>query len=49
MRCARVIGLDDTVIYGRVLLADAQARTQVLTVNAQLNAPPPPSPGAAFA
>jgi phosphoribosylaminoimidazole-succinocarboxamide synthase len=50
MRCARVIGLDDTVMYGRVLLADAQARTQVLTVNAQLNAPPaPPNPGAAFA
>ncbi|HEY0615132.1 MAG TPA: phosphoribosylaminoimidazolesuccinocarboxamide synthase [Candidatus Elarobacter sp.] len=50
MECAKILGVDDTVVYGRVLLFDAQARTEVLAVNAQLNAPPPPpAPGTAFA
>jgi phosphoribosylaminoimidazole-succinocarboxamide synthase len=50
MRCAKVLATDDTVLFGRVLLLDAQARTQVLAVNAQINAPaPPPQPGTAFA
>ena len=50
MRCAKVLAIDDTVLFGRALLLDAQARTQVLAVNAQVNAPPPPQqPGTAFA
>jgi phosphoribosylaminoimidazole-succinocarboxamide synthase len=50
MRCAKVLAIDDTVVFGRILLLDAQARAQVLTLNAQLNAPPPPpQPGTAFA
>ena len=50
LRCVKVLALDDTVLFGRTLLLDAQARAQVLTVNAQLNAPPPPpQPGTAFA
>jgi len=49
-RCARVLALDDTVVFGRVLLADTQARSQALAANAQLNPPPPAAPsGTAFA
>ncbi len=49
-RCARVLALDDTVLFGRVLLADTQARTQTLSANAQLNQPPPAAAsGTAFA
>jgi hypothetical protein len=50
LRCAKVLALDDTVVFGRTLLLDAQGRAQVLSLNAQLNAPPPPpQPGTAFA
>jgi phosphoribosylaminoimidazole-succinocarboxamide synthase len=49
-RAAKVLAVDDTVVFGRILLQDAQARTQVMQVNAQLNAPPPPPPpGTQFA
>ncbi len=49
-RCAKILALDDTVVFGRVLLADTQARSQTLAANAQLNQPPPPpAPGTAFA
>jgi phosphoribosylaminoimidazole-succinocarboxamide synthase len=49
-RCAKILATDDTVVYGRVLLADTQARSAALAANAQLNQPPPPPPpGTAFA
>ncbi len=49
-RCARVLAVDDTVTFGRVLLADTQARAQTMAANLQLNQPPPAAaPGSAFA
>jgi phosphoribosylaminoimidazole carboxylase/phosphoribosylaminoimidazole-succinocarboxamide synthase len=42
--CAKAFGLDDTVVYGRVLLLQANARSAVLAADAELNAPPPPLP-----
>jgi phosphoribosylaminoimidazole-succinocarboxamide synthase len=44
MRCAKAFALEDTVVYGRVLLMQANARSTVLQVDAQLNVPPPPVP-----
>jgi|SRR5579884_637087 len=44
LRCAAILGIDDSVVYGRVLMREMQARSEALTVNAQLNAPPPPTP-----
>jgi phosphoribosylaminoimidazole-succinocarboxamide synthase len=38
---AKTLALDDTVMYGRVLLVQANARSAVLHADAQLNAPPP--------
>jgi phosphoribosylaminoimidazole-succinocarboxamide synthase len=42
--CAKAFALEDTVVYGRVLLLQANARSAVLAADAQLNAPPPPLP-----
>jgi hypothetical protein len=38
---AKTLALDDTVMFGRVLLVQANARSAVLHADAQLNAPPP--------
>jgi phosphoribosylaminoimidazole-succinocarboxamide synthase len=41
---AKAFALDDTVVFGRVLLLQANARSAILGADAQLNAPPPPPP-----
>jgi len=47
---AKALALDDTVLFGRILLLQANARSAILQADAQVNAPPPPPPaGAAFA
>jgi len=38
---AKTLALDDTVMFGRVMLVQANARTAVLAADAQLNAPHP--------
>ncbi len=47
LRCAKLLGLDDTVLFGRTLLAQANRRSMVLAADAALQVPAPP--GAAFA
>jgi len=42
--CAKAFALDDTVVFGRVLLLQANARSAVIGADAELNAPPPPLP-----
>jgi hypothetical protein len=37
---AKTLALDDTVMYGRTLLVQANARSAVVQADAQLNAPP---------
>jgi phosphoribosylaminoimidazole-succinocarboxamide synthase len=50
LRCAKAFALEDTVVFGRIMLLQANARSMVLAVDAELNAPPPPPPpGAARA
>jgi phosphoribosylaminoimidazole-succinocarboxamide synthase len=44
LRCAKAFALEDTVVFGRVLLLQANARSDVLGADARLNAPPPPPP-----
>jgi phosphoribosylaminoimidazole-succinocarboxamide synthase len=44
LRCAKAFALEDTVVFGRVLLMQANARSAVLQADAQLNLPPPPVP-----
>ena len=47
---AKAFGLDDTVLFGRVMLMQANRRSAILQADAQLNAPPlPPQPGTAIA
>ncbi|HEV3089451.1 MAG TPA: phosphoribosylaminoimidazolesuccinocarboxamide synthase [Candidatus Elarobacter sp.] len=41
---AKAFALDDTVVFGRVLLLQANARSAILGADAQLNVPPPPPP-----
>ncbi len=38
---AKTLSLEDTVMFGRVLLVQANARSAVLQADAQINAPPP--------
>ncbi|GAC1310779.1 MAG: hypothetical protein NVS2B3_10510 [Vulcanimicrobiaceae bacterium] len=38
---AKTLAMDDTVMFGRVMLVQANARTAVLAADAQLNAPQP--------
>jgi phosphoribosylaminoimidazole-succinocarboxamide synthase len=40
---AKTLALDDTVMFGRVLLVQANARSAVLHADAQINAPPEPA------
>ena len=44
MTCAKAFALEDSVVFGRVLLLQANRRSAVLAADAQLNAPSPPSP-----
>jgi phosphoribosylaminoimidazole-succinocarboxamide synthase len=41
LRCAKLFALEDTVVFGRVLLLQANGRSEILTADAKLNAPPP--------
>jgi phosphoribosylaminoimidazole-succinocarboxamide synthase len=41
---AKAFALDDSVVFGRVLLLQANARSAVIGADAELNAPPPPLP-----
>ncbi|HTW85642.1 MAG TPA: phosphoribosylaminoimidazolesuccinocarboxamide synthase [Candidatus Sulfotelmatobacter sp.] len=49
LACAKAFALEDTVVFGRVLLLQANARSEVLAADAQLNVPVPAPPGAAHA
>jgi hypothetical protein len=49
LAAAKALALDDTVVFGRVLLTQANARSAVLQADAQLNAPQPVPPGTALA
>jgi phosphoribosylaminoimidazole-succinocarboxamide synthase len=46
---AKAFGLDDTVVFGRVMLTQANMRSAILQADAQLNAPQPPPSGSAIA
>jgi phosphoribosylaminoimidazole-succinocarboxamide synthase len=48
LECAKLFGLEDTVLYGRTLLLQANARSSVIAADATLQQPPVPQ-GAAFA
>jgi hypothetical protein len=41
LRCAKLFALEDTVVFGRVLLLQANGRSEILAADAKLNAPPP--------
>ena len=45
LQCAKAFALEDSVVFGRVLLIEANARSGVLQADAELNAPPPPTSG----
>ncbi len=47
MQCAKFFGLEDTVLYGRTLLMQANARSNVIHADASLQQLPPPQ-GAAL-
>ncbi len=49
LRAAKAFALEDTVVFGRVLLMQANARSAVLQADAQLNTPQPQQPGVARA
>jgi phosphoribosylaminoimidazole carboxylase/phosphoribosylaminoimidazole-succinocarboxamide synthase len=42
---AKAFAQDDTILFGRVLLVQANARSAILQADALLNAPPPPPNG----
>jgi phosphoribosylaminoimidazole-succinocarboxamide synthase len=48
MQCAKLFGLEDTVLYGRTLLTQANARSNVVAADAALQAPLPQPPGTAL-
>jgi phosphoribosylaminoimidazole-succinocarboxamide synthase len=41
LQCAKAFALEDTIVFGRVLLIEANARSHVLQADAALNVPPP--------
>jgi len=41
LQCAKAFSLEDTVVFGRVLLVQANTRSTVLQADAALNQPPP--------
>ena len=48
MECAKLLGLEDTVLFGRTLLMQANARSNVLHADASLQQPVPVPQGAAI-
>ncbi|HKU80679.1 MAG TPA: phosphoribosylaminoimidazolesuccinocarboxamide synthase [Candidatus Tumulicola sp.] len=42
MQCVKLFGLEDTVLYGRALLVQANARSGVIAADSSLQAPSPP-------
>lgn len=48
LECAKLFGLEDTVLYGRTLLLQANARSNIIAADATLQQPPV-AQGAAFA
>ena len=44
LQCAKVLSLEDTVLFGRTMLIQTNARSAVLQSDAQLNAQPPVQP-----
>jgi len=42
LAAAKLLALDDTIFFGRVLLTQANYRAQVMNADLSLNAPPPP-------
>lgn len=48
MECAKLLGLEDTVLYGRTLLMQANARSSVLHADASLQQAMPVAQGAAI-
>ena len=45
LQCAKAFALEDTIVFGRILLVEANARSVVMQADAALNAPPPPPRG----
>jgi hypothetical protein len=41
LQCAKAFSLEDTIVFGRVLLVQANTRSAVLQADATLNAPSP--------
>jgi hypothetical protein len=48
MQCAKLLGLEDTVLYGRTLLMQANARSSVIHADASLQQQVPTPNGAAL-
>jgi hypothetical protein len=49
LACAKTFAVEDTVLFGRVLLVQANMRSEVLSADAQLSAPPPAPNGSVVA
>jgi phosphoribosylaminoimidazole-succinocarboxamide synthase len=45
LQCAKMFALEDTVVFGRILLVEANARSVVMQADGELNAPAPSRPG----
>jgi phosphoribosylaminoimidazole-succinocarboxamide synthase len=45
LQCAKAFALEDTIVFGRILLVEANARSVVMQADGELNAPPPPPRG----
>jgi len=41
LAAAKILAVDDTVLFGRVLVSQYRSRSNVLEADARLNAPPP--------
>jgi len=45
LQCAKTFALEDTIVFGRILLVEANARSVVMQADNELNAPAAPRPG----
>ena len=45
LTCAKAFAIEDTIVFGRILLLQANARSAVMQADAEMNAPPAPLPG----
>ncbi len=45
LQCAKAFALEDTIVFGRILLVEANARSVVMQADASVNAPAPPPRG----